>query len=71
MIGLACEICGERFDVAGKEGSSRDTGAADWVAAHTCGGRILADDGEVIRRAFALGDIRKAVRRIRASGRMK
>ena len=71
MIGLTCEICGERFDVAGQEGPSRDIEAADWVAAHTCGGRILADDGEVIRRAFALGDIRKAVRRIRASGRMK
>ena len=39
--------------------------------AHTCGGRVLADDGEVIRRAFALGDIRKAVRRIRVSGRLK
>ena len=69
MIGLTCEICGERFDVAVQEGPSRDTGAADWVVAHACGGRILADDGEVIRRAFALGDIRKAVRRIRASGR--
>ena len=56
MIGLTCEICGERFDVAVQEGPSRDIEAADWVAAHTCGGRILADDGEVIRRAFALGD---------------
>ena len=71
MIGLVCEICGERFDVAVQEGPSRDIEAADWVAAHTCGGRILADDGEVIRRAFALGDIRKAARRIRASGRIK
>ena len=68
MIGLTCEICSERFDVAGKEGPQRDSGAADWVMAHTCGGRILADDGEVIRRAFALGDIRKAVKRIRAGG---
>ena len=24
MIGLACEICGERFDVAVQEGPSRD-----------------------------------------------
>ena len=71
MIGLTCEICGERFDVAGHEGPQRDIEAADWVAAHACGGRILADDGEVIRRAFALGDIRKAVRRIRVSGRLK
>lgn len=71
MIGLTCEICGERFDVAGQEGPQRDSEAADWVMAHACGGRILADDGEVIRRAFALGDIRKAVRRIRVSGRSK
>ena len=71
MIGLTCEICGERFDVAVHEGPQRDIEAADWVAAHACGGRILADDGEVIRRAFALGDIRKAVRRIRVSGRLK
>ncbi len=31
MIGLACEICSERFDVAGQEGPSRDVEAADWV----------------------------------------
>ena len=53
MIGLTCEICGERFDVAAHEGPQRDPEAADWVAAHTCGGRILADDGEVIRRALS------------------
>ena len=71
MIGLVCEICGERFDVSGHEGPQRDHEAADWAIAHSCGGRILADDGEVIRRAFALGDVRKAVRRIRVSGRVK
>ena len=71
MIGLTCEICGERFDVAGHEGPSRDAEAADWVVSHHCGGRIMADDGEVIRRAFALGDVRKAVRRIRVSGMVK
>lgn len=68
MIGLTCESCSERFDVAVQEGSSRDIESADWAVAHTCGGRILADDGEAIRRAFALGDIRKAVRRIRREG---
>ena len=30
MIGLTCEICGERFDVADQEGPQRDSGAADW-----------------------------------------
>ena len=37
----------------------------------TAAARIMADDGEVIRRAFALGDIRKAVRRIRVSGGLR
>ena len=43
MIGLTCEICSERFDIAGHEGPSRDAEAADWVVSHHCGGRIMAD----------------------------
>lgn len=71
MIRLNCEKCGEQFAVADHEGPARDLEAADWVTNHPCSGQILSDDGHAIRRAFALGDIRKAVRRIRVSGTMK
>ena len=66
-ICLACLTCGALYEVAGDVGPVCDIEAARWVASHAedCGGSIVADDGVHIRPTEALGDIRKAVQRIR------